>query len=50
MWGSDQFASLEVHAMDMLRKRIAEVSVVLGDGIKNVTGKEIEVRKKLRGC
>lgn len=50
MWGSDHFASLEVHAMDMLRKRIAEVNIVLGDGIKKVTGKEIEVRKKLRGC
>lgn len=50
MWGSDHFASLEVHAMDMLRKRISEVNIVLGDGIKKVTGKEIEVRKKLRGC
>ena len=50
MWGSDHFASLEIHAMDMLRKRIIESTLVLGDGIKRVTGKEIEVRKKLRGC
>ncbi|OGW79360.1 MAG: N-acetylneuraminate synthase [Omnitrophica bacterium RIFCSPLOWO2_12_FULL_44_17] len=49
MWGSDQFASLEVHAMDMLRKRIKDVDVVLGDGIKKLTNKELEVRKKLRG-
>jgi len=49
MWGSDHFASLEVHAMDLLRKRISEVDMVLGDGIKKLTPKEMEVRKKLRG-
>ena len=49
MWGSDQFASLEVHAMDMLRKRIKDIDVILGDGIKEITGKELEVRNKLRG-
>jgi len=49
MWGSDHFASLEVHAMDLLRKRITEASTVLGDGVKKVTDKEMEIRKKLRG-
>jgi N-acetylneuraminate synthase len=49
MWGSDQAASLEVHAMDMLRKRINNINVILGDGIKMVTDKEQEMRKKLRG-
>jgi N-acetylneuraminate synthase len=49
MWGSDQFASLEVHAMDMLHKRIKGVNVFLGDGLKRVTERELEVRKKLRG-
>lgn len=49
MWGSDHFASLEVHAMDMLYKRIKGVDVMLGDGVKRVTEKEREVRKKLRG-
>jgi N-acetylneuraminate synthase len=49
MWGSDHFASLEVHAMDMLRKRIKNIGVFLGDGIKKLTTKELEVRKKLRG-
>lgn len=49
MWGSDQFASLEVHAMDMLYKRIKNIGLILGDGIKKLTPKEIEVRKKLRG-
>jgi N-acetylneuraminate synthase len=49
MWGSDHFASLEVHAMDMLYKRIKSVHVVLGDGLKRVTESEMEVRQKLRG-
>lgn len=49
MWGSDQFASLEVHGMDLLLKRIKSIDVILGDGIKKLTEKELEVRKKLRG-
>ncbi len=49
MWGSDHFASLEVHAMDMLRKRIKNMVDILGDGVKKLTEKELQVRKKLRG-
>jgi N-acetylneuraminate synthase len=49
MWGSDHFASLEVNGMDMLAKRIKSVGVVLGDGLKRITEREMEVRKKLRG-
>ncbi len=49
MWGSDQAASLEVHGMDLLQKRIKNISVMMGDGIKRVTQKELESRKKLRG-
>lgn len=49
MWGSDHAASLEVHAMDMLHKRIKEASKVLGDGVKRVTETELESRKRLRG-
>jgi len=49
MWGSDQFASLEIHAADMLHKRIKSIEEILGDGVKKVTDKEMEVRKKLRG-
>ena len=49
MWGSDQAASLEVHAMDMLQKRIKEIRDVLGDGVKRVTEAELASRKKLRG-
>jgi N-acetylneuraminate synthase len=49
MWGSDQFASLEVHAMDMLYKRIKGIDIMLGDGIKKLSPKELDIRKKLRG-
>ncbi len=49
MWGSDHAASLEVHAMDMLHKRIKEIKNVLGDGVKRVTDTEKLSRKKLRG-
>lgn len=49
MWGTDQAASLEVHAMDMLYKRIKEVGKVLGDGVKKITQEEMKARGKLRG-
>lgn len=49
MWGTDQAASLEIHAMDMLRKRINEVQASLGDGVKKVTDGEMQIRLKLRG-
>lgn len=48
MWGTDQAASLEVHAMDMLQKRIREAVATLGDGIKRVTAGEMVIRQKLR--
>lgn len=49
MWGSDHFASLEIHAMNMLYKRLKNINIFLGDGVKKVTEGEIEVKKKLRG-
>ena len=48
MWGSDQKASLEVHAMDMLNKRIEAVFSALGDGVKYMSEAEAAQRKKLR--
>jgi len=48
MWGTDQKSSLEVHAMDMLRKRCEDVEVFLGGNNKAVTPSEIKVREKLR--
>jgi len=50
MWGTDQKASLEVHAMHMLKKRCADVGLILGSSEKVVTKSEIPIRKKLRGC
>lgn len=49
LWGSDHFASLEVHAMDILQKRIRCVYLALGDGVKRLTAQEREARLKLRG-
>jgi len=49
MWGTDQCSSLEVHAMDLLRKRIRDVNRFLGNGKKIVTEDEKEKRKILRG-
>ena len=49
MWGTDQKASLEVHAMHMLKKRCKDVDIILGSSEKVVTESEISIRKKLRG-
>jgi len=49
MWGTDQKASLEVHAMHMLKKRCQDVDTILGNSEKVVTESEIPIRKKLRG-
>tara|TARA_Y100000385_G_scaffold281257_1_gene333765 strand:- start:463 stop:1311 length:849 start_codon:yes stop_codon:yes gene_type:complete len=49
MWGTDQKSSLEVIAMDMLRKRCMEVEDMLGSYDKVVTPSEIPIRTKLRG-
>jgi N-acetylneuraminate synthase len=48
MWGSDHRASLEVHAMDMLRKRIMDVDISIGDGVKRITELENAAKVKLR--
>jgi len=48
LWGTDQKSSLEVHAMSMLKKRCADVDLILGSSKKVVTESEIPVRKKLR--
>lgn len=48
MWGTDHASSLEVSAMDMLRKRIKDIDVILGDGKKRITPSEKEVMVKLK--
>ena len=49
MWGTDQMASLEVHGMDMLRKRARDIKTILGSSKKVITQSEILIREKLRG-
>jgi len=49
MWGTDQKASLEIHAMDMLKKRLWNIHKILGDGEKTLTKSELPIKNKLRG-
>ncbi|UUX91678.1 N-acetylneuraminate synthase family protein [Methanoplanus endosymbiosus] len=48
LWGTDQKSSLEVHAMDLLKKRANEIWNMLGSSDKVVTPSEIPIREKLR--
>lgn len=48
LWGTDQKASLEVHAMDLLYKRCKDVNRILGSEIKTVTASELPIKEKLR--
>ena len=48
MWGSDQECSLEVHAMDMLRKRIISARKSIGKPIKKVFEAEAPKIKSLK--
>jgi len=49
MWGTDQSASLEVHGMSLLKRRMDGVDEMLGSADKCVTESEIPIRLKLRG-
>jgi len=49
MWGTDQKSSLEVVAMDMLKKRCNNIQMMLGSYERKVSDSEKEIRKKLRG-
>ncbi len=48
MWGSDQAASLEPNGVTRLARDIRLVEASMGDGVKRVGEREIEVMKKLR--
>jgi N-acetylneuraminate synthase len=48
LWGTDQKSSLEVHAMDLLKKRTNDVWTMLGSSEKEVTPSELPIREKLR--
>ncbi len=49
MWGTDQKASLTIHAMDMLKRRVDEATMIMGGTEKTISESEMTVRKKLRG-
>jgi len=49
MWGTDHKSSLEVHAMDLLNKRLRSITKTLGGKEKVITASEIPVMKNLRG-
>ncbi|MHA1381910.1 MAG: N-acetylneuraminate synthase family protein [Candidatus Helarchaeota archaeon] len=48
MWGTDQSASLEPIGLMKLVRDIRIIEVALGDGIKKIYDREIEVMKRLR--
>ncbi len=50
MYGSDQAASLNVKDLMRLIEDIRLIETILGDGKKVLSAKELETRKKLRGC
>lgn len=50
MYGSDQAASLNVRDLMRLVEDIRLIETILGDGEKKLSEKELETRKKLRGC
>ena len=49
MWGTDQKSSLEVHAMDLLNKRMKGVRKIIGVPEKVITESEKIAMNKLRG-
>jgi N-acetylneuraminate synthase len=48
MYGSDQSASLEREGLRRMVAMIREIEVAMGDGVKRITPKEMEVAQKLR--
>ncbi len=48
MYGSDQAASVEVHALRGFVESVRKVPAILGTGVKNITEAEKSVREKLR--
>ena len=49
MWGTDQAASLTLHAMDMLQRRIRNMKEILGNGKRILSDEELKIKMKLRG-
>jgi N-acetylneuraminate synthase len=49
MWGTDQSASLEVHGMSLLKRRMDGIHEMLGEDSIIITESELPIRAKLRG-
>lgn len=49
LWGTDHKASLEVAAMDLLKKRVKDIEIIMGHGRKEVTPSERKIMAKLKG-
>ncbi|HKZ40131.1 MAG TPA: N-acetylneuraminate synthase family protein, partial [Candidatus Hodarchaeales archaeon] len=49
MEGSDHRASLEKKGLELLRRELDRIPLVMGDGEKRVWDSEVPARKKLRG-
>ena len=48
MYGSDQAASVEAHALGNFVETMRTIEGIIGSGVKTLTNSELEVRKKLR--
>ena len=48
MYGSDQAASIETHALRNFVESVRAIPKILGDGVKSVSSDEMQVREKLR--
>ncbi len=48
MYGSDQAASIETHALKDFVETVRRIPAIMGDGLKNISAAESIVRKKLR--
>lgn len=48
MYGSDQAASIETHALRDFVETVRKVPALMGNGVKEITPAELAVRKKLR--
>ena len=48
LWGTDQKASLELMAMDMLHGRLKDIPLMMGSCSKTVTPSEVDIKRKLR--
>lgn len=48
MYGSDQAASVEVHALASFVDTVRKIPLIMGDGVKAISPAELAIRKKLR--